>query len=335
LTTPPLRILLTESAAGAYGDSLHAAHQDIELLTMRSDGTLELGDDSALDWEGAAIEVAWGTSDLFDPGAPLRPFFGLLRRAESLRWFQSAAAGFDAPIFAELVRKGVWLTTSDSNSISIAEYVLRCVLEHFQESALWADAQAERLWARHDFQEVAGTTWLVVGLGSIGTEVARRAGAFGAHVIGVRRHPSGDEPVAEVITPDGIHAALPRADVVVLSAPANASTQHLVDAAFLDAMSETAFLVNVGRGSLVDEVALAAALDQGSISGAALDVFEVEPLPADHPWWDDPRVVVTPHNSAGGRGRHARGADLFSENLARYQRGVPLLRLVTENDLDA
>jgi len=92
--------------------------------------------------------------------------------------------------------------------------------------------------------------------------------------------------------------------------------------------------VNVGRGSLVDEQALAAALDAGAIGGAALDVFEVEPLPGDHPWWDDPRVVITPHNSAGGRGRHARGADLFSENLARYRRGEPLLRVVTEADLD-
>ena len=94
---------------------------------------------SALEREDAGIEVAWGTSDLFDDG-PIRPFFGLLRRAETLRWFQSAAAGYDTPIFAELVRNGVALTTSDANSISIAEYVLRCVLEHFQESARWAEA---------------------------------------------------------------------------------------------------------------------------------------------------------------------------------------------------
>jgi phosphoglycerate dehydrogenase-like enzyme len=333
LSTSPLRILLSEAAARAHGDSLRAAHDDIELVTMGGDGALHLADGSALEREDAGIEVAWGTSDLFDDG-PIRPFFGLLRRAETLRWFQSAAAGYDTPIFAELVRNGVALTTSDANSISIAEYVLRCVLEHFQESARWVDAQGERLWARHDFREVAGTTWLVVGLGSIGTEVALRARAFGVHVVGVRRSPSGDEPVAELVTPEGILAALPRADVVVLSAPANASTRHLVDAAFLDAMSESALLVNVGRGSLIDEAALAAALDRGSISGAVLDVFEVEPLPADHPWWDDPRVVVTPHNSAGGLGRYQRGADLFSENLARYRRGEPLLRLVTEADLD-
>jgi phosphoglycerate dehydrogenase-like enzyme len=151
----------------------------------------------------------------------------------------------------------------------------------------------------------------------------------------VRRSPDGTEPVAEVITSDAIASVLGRADVVVLSAPANASTQHLVDAAFLAALPARAFLVNVGRGVLVDEEALAAALEAGALSGAALDVFETEPLPADHQWWDDPRVVVTPHNSAGGLGRHARGADLFSTNLARYRRGEPLLRLVTEADLEA
>jgi len=334
LTGSPVRILLSETAEGSYGEGLRSAHRDIELVTMKGDGTVALGDGPPLAWEDAAIEVAWGTSDLFDAG-PIRPFFGLLRRSEGLRWFQSGAAGFDAPIYGELVKKGVSLTTSDANSISIAEYVLRCVLEHFQESVLWSDAQAERLWSRHDFREVAGTTWVVVGLGSIGTGVALRARAFGAHVIGVRRRPSGDEPVAEVVTPEALLSVLPRADVVVLSAPANASTQHLVDRAFLAALPDTAFLVNVGRGSLIDEDALAEALEEGSISGAALDVFETEPLPTDHPWWDDPRVVVTPHNSAGGRGRYARGVQLFSENLSRYQRGEPLLLLVTEDELDA
>ena len=327
-----MRILLSEAAERTYGEGLRSTHRGIELVTMRGDGTIALGEGPPLEPPDAAIEVAWGTSDLFE--GPIRPFFGLLRRSETLRWFQSPAAGFDAPIFGELVRKGIALTSSDANSVSIAEYVLRCVLEHFQESALWSDAQAERLWSRHDFREVAGTTWVIVGLGSIGTQVALRARAFGAHVIGVRRRPSGDEPVAEVVTPERLLSVLPRADVVVLSAPGNAATRHLVDREFLAAMGETAFLVNVGRGSLVDEDALAEALEAESISGAALDVFETEPLATDHPWWDDPRVVITPHNSAGGRGRYARGAQLFSENLSRYLSGQPLLRLVTEDDLD-
>jgi len=334
LIATPTRLLLTETAADAFGASILAAHEDIELVVMARDGTLRLGDGSVLERDGTGIEVVWATQDLFGEGAPLRPFFGLVRRLETLRWFQSQAAGFDEPVFAELIRRGILFTTSHGNSISIAEYVLRAVLEHFQEPSRWAEAQAERRWARHDFQEVFGTTWLVVGLGSIGTEVALRARAFGAHVIGVRRHPRGDEPVAEMVSPDNMRDAIGRADVVVLCAPASASTHHLVDRAFLDAMKETAIIVSVGRGSVVDEEALAAALEEGSIAAAVLDVFEVEPLPADHGFWDNPKVTVTPHNSAGGRGGYARAAEQFQENLSRYLNGEPLRRLVTVADLD-
>ena len=328
------RVLLTETAARAFGASLLAAHENIELVAMGPDGTLRLGDGSALDREGTGIEVVWATQDLFEEGAPLRPFFGLVRRLETLRWFQSQAAGFDDPVFRELIGRDILFTTSHANSVSISEYVLRAVLDHYQEPARWRQAQVERRWVGHNFQEVFGTTWLVVGLGSIGTEVALRARTFGARVIGVRRHPSGDEPVAEMVTPDDMHAVIGRADVVVLSAPAGASTHHLVDGAFLDAMKETALLVSVGRGSVVDEEALARALDEGSIAAAVLDVFEVEPLPADHPLWDHSRVTVTPHNSAGGTSGYSRAAEHFKENLSRYLLGEPLLRLVTEADLD-
>jgi phosphoglycerate dehydrogenase-like enzyme len=278
--------------------------------------------------------VAWATQDLFAPGAPLRAFFGLVRRLDTLRWFQSQAAGFDEPVFAELIRRDILFTTSQANSVSIAEYVLRAVLDHFQRPERWAEAQAERRWVRRDFQEIMGTTWLVIGLGSIGTEVSLRARAFGAHVVGLRRHPSGDEPVDEMVGTDHLGEAIGRADVVVLCAPANASTFHLVDRGFLDAMKQTAVVVSVGRGSIVDEEALTDALRDRSIAAAVLDVFEVEPLPPEHRLWADPNVTVTPHNSAGGRGGYARAAEGFMENLSLYLRGEPLRRVVTTADLD-
>src|SRR5580658_5041029 len=188
---------------------------------MAADGTLTVGEEP-LDWESAAVEVAWATADLFNPNGALGKFFGFARRSDSLRWFQSAAAGFDAPVFAELVRRGVALTSSDANSVTIAEYVLRAVLERFQESGQWAEAQRAGRWERHDFRDVAGSSWLVVGLGSIGCEVAVRAKAFGARVVGVRRQPRGDEPVDEVVTPERLAEVVGGADVVVLCAPANA-----------------------------------------------------------------------------------------------------------------
>jgi phosphoglycerate dehydrogenase-like enzyme len=330
----PVRLLLTETAASAFGASIVSAHEDVELVVMERDGTLRLGDGSVLDREGTGIEVVWATQDLFGEGSPLRPFFGLVRRLDTLRWFQSQAAGFDEPVFAELIRRDILFTTSHGNSVSISEYVLRAVLDHFQEPARWVEAQTERRWVRRDFQEIFGTTWLVVGLGSIGTEVSRRAQAFGARVVGVRRHPTGDEPVDEMVSPDNLHDAVGRADVVVLCAPANGSTRHLVDRAFLNAMKETAIIVSVGRGSVIDEEALIEALKEGAIAAAVLDVFEVEPLPADHPLWGDPKVTVTPHNSAGGRSGYARAAEGFMDNLSRYLNGEPLLRLVTAADLD-
>lgn len=322
-----MRILLTSTAHRLFGDRLPA---DAEPVVMEDDGTLRGG----LPWEDAAAEVAWPTADLFDPGAPLRPFFAFLRQSTTLRWIQSPAAGVDAPVFAELVRKGIRLTTSHVTDIPISEYVLRSVLDHYQRPEEWAESARDRAWRRHEFREVHGTTWLVYGLGSIGAATATRARAFGARVIGVRRSPRGDEPVDEMIRPDQVRDRLAEVDVVVLAAPATPETRHLVDAAFLAAMKPRSLLVNIARGALVDEGALLQALDAGaSLEAAVLDVTEVEPLPADAPLWDHPRITITPHDAAGGSGRLRRGADLFVENLRRYSTGEPLLHEVDAAEL--
>ncbi|MGH8994582.1 MAG: D-2-hydroxyacid dehydrogenase [Acidimicrobiales bacterium] len=329
-----MRILLTESAARSYGERLAAVHHDAELVTIGPEGVLALADGTTLERDGTGAEVAWATSDLYDGGSSvIRPFFGLVRRLDGLRWFQSSAAGFEHPVFAELIRRGVLFTKSDVHAIPIAEYVLRAVLDHLQQPERWADAQRRRRWAPHEFAEVASSTWVVVGFGSIGARVADLARALGATVIGVRRHP---EPVdgVEMVTPDGLASVLRRADVVVLCAPANASTRHLVDPSFLAAMKPGSLLVNIGRGSIVDEAALVAALDSGPIGAAVLDVFETEPLPRSSPLWHHPQVTVSPHSSGSSIARADRQADLFSENLGRFVSGERLRNLVTESDLD-
>lgn len=322
-----MRILLTSTSFDRSGDRLPP---DAVPVVMGRDGTLSEG----LTWEDAAAEVAWPTADLFDPGAPLRPFFGFLRQSQTLQWVQSPAAGVDAPVFAELVRKGVRLTTSHVTDIPISEYVLRAVLDHYQRPQEWAASSADREWRRHEFREVHGTTWLVYGLGSIGAATAVRAQAFGASVIGVRRSPTGTEPVDRMVAPADVASVLPSVDVVVLAAPATAETRHLVNADFLAAMKPGSLLVNIARGALVDEAALIAALDRGtSLEAAVLDVTETEPLPGDSPLWDHPAITITPHDAAGGAGRLARGADLFFENLRRYRAGEPLLHQVRVEDL--
>jgi phosphoglycerate dehydrogenase-like enzyme len=273
--------------------------------------------------------VAWGTSDLFRTGAPIRAFFSALTALDSLRWFASPAAGYDAPVFSQLAARGVRVTNAHVNSVPIAEFVIRSVLDEFQRAAEWRSLAGQRSWRTHDWREVSGTTWLVVGLGGIGTEVAVRARALGAGVIGCRRRPGPDDPTDRTVTPDQLPSVVGLADVVVLAAPASPATTDLVDAEFLGAMKTGSVLVNVARGSLVDDDALLVALDRGVPAMAVLDVFRTEPLPDDHPFWTHPSVRVTPHNSAGGLGRFQRQTDLFADNLDRYRAGQPLLHDIT------
>ncbi len=329
-----MRVLLTESTARALGARVRAVDPGAEIVALGLDGTLTLDDRVSLDREHTGVEAAWATNDLYEESRLLRPFFGLVRRLDTLVWFQSQAAGYDDPIFGELIRKGVLFTKSDVHRVPIAEYVLRAALDHVQRVTEWRVAQAERSWRRHQLGEIDGSGWVVIGLGPIGLEVARLAQAFGAWVVGVRRHPSRDEPVSEVVTPDRLFTVLPDADVVALCAPANASTAHLVDERFLARMKPGALLVNIARGSLVDEAALLRALDTGPIGAAALDVFETEPLPRDSPLWTHPKVSITPHNSATSTGQLRRQEELFFDNLARLLADEPLRGVVTVADLD-
>jgi phosphoglycerate dehydrogenase-like enzyme len=271
------------------------------------------------------LDVAAASFDLFDAyeGA-LRSFFTTVLKSETVRWFSVPAAGLDHPVFAIVLERGVRLTNAHVTDIPISEYVLRAVLDHYQQAGLWRDAQARGAWDRHQFREVAGSRWLVVGLGAIGQAIATRARAFGAHVSGCRRHPTGDEPIDAYISPADLLAALPAADIVVLSLPGENDAPPLVDAAFLAAMAEGSMLVNIARGSLVDETALVEALDRGRPEVAVLDVMATEPLPSESLLWSHPHVVLTPHNSAGGWNRYDRYDALLVDNLGRYARGEPL-----------
>ena len=312
-----VRAQLSEDALSRWGDRIRDRVPDADLVAF----------DPALGAvPGDPPEVAWLSVDVLR--APDVPFLDALVAADSVRWVQSAGAGYDTWHYQQLFAKGVRMSISHVNNVPIAEYVLREVLDRFQRADRWRAAAAEHRWAHHEWREVTGTTWLIVGLGAIGSAVAERARAFGTTVLGVRRTPDGTEPVDELHPPEALTSLLPRADVVVLSLPATAATTGLVDDAFLAAMKPDAVLVNVARGAIVDEAALLRALDAGRPDFAVLDVVGTEPLPADSPLWAHEKVVVTPHSSSGGDGRFVRGADLFAENLQRYAAGEPLLHEV-------
>jgi phosphoglycerate dehydrogenase-like enzyme len=320
-----MQVLLTETASRLLDERADRVDPPVEQVRMRRDGRLEVGG-VELSADGVEPEVAWATGDLFFRGGAA-PWFELLPRLGSLRWFQSPAAGYLA-LYDRLFERGVRVTGAHVNAIPIAEYVLQAVLAHFQRAGEWRAARAAHEWRPHEFREVAGTTWLVIGVGAIGSAIAERAQALGARVLGHRRRPTGREPVHEMLRRDELLDELHRCDVVVLAAPATPETAGFVDEGFLNAMAPGSVLVNIARGALVDEPALLAALERGRPEVAILDVFATEPLHADSPFWDHPRVVLTPHSSAGGLGRHGRVADLFVENLDRYRYGRPLLHEV-------
>jgi phosphoglycerate dehydrogenase-like enzyme len=306
-----LQILVTETAGRLVDERGHGVDPDVEQVRMQRDGRLEVGG-GELDPKQVHAEVACATGDLFFRGGAA-PWFELLLSLESLHWFQSPAAGY-LPLYDRLFERGVRVTGAHVNAIHRADE--------------WAAARAAQEWRPHEFREVFGTTWLVIGVGSIGSAVAERARALGARVLGHRRQPTGREPVDEMLPREALLDELSRCDVVVLAAPATAETTGFVDARFLAAMASDSVLVNVARGALVDEAALLAALDRGRPAAAILDVFATEPLPVDSPFWDHPGVVLTPHSSAGGLARHGRVVDLFVENLERYRNGQPLLHEV-------
>ena len=160
-------------------------------------------------------------------------------------------------------------------------------------------------------------------MGPIGLEVARLGAALRMRVIGVRRQPRGDEP-CETWELARLPDLLARADYLVLALPLTDETRHVIDTRALARMKREAFLINVGRGGLVDEQALAAALTRGELAGAGLDVFEVEPLPETSPLWDHPNVIITPHSSGTSDGNLHRATEIFVDNLGRYVRGEPL-----------
>jgi phosphoglycerate dehydrogenase-like enzyme len=266
-----------------------------------------------------------------------------LAAAGRLRWIHSPAAGVGGMLFPEMVRSAVLMSNSRGISAdTIAEHVLGVTLVLFRKLLLAFRSQAARQWAQDavlappNIRTIAGASVLIVGLGSIGRATARRFTALGAEVNGVRRSSAGDAPegIGRIGTPDELLELLPAADVVVLAAPQTRETRGVIGRRELAAMRRDAVLVNVSRGKLVDEAALVQALTAPeatrTIGGAALDVFEHEPLAPDSPLWLLPNVVITPH-MAGFRPDHWDAVtDLFADNLRRFESGQPLRNIVNK-----
>lgn len=263
----------------------------------------------------------------------------MLARASRLRWVHSSAVAVGTLPLADLAARGVVVTNSRGvQSDAIAEHVIACVLALAKRLPLLARRQEARHWAQNELAGdampwlVAGRTMGIIGLGTIGRAVAARASALGMRVLGVRRRTeagtTGGVPVHAVVPAGEVREVIAASDVLVLAAPWTEATDRLLDAAAIGLMKRGAVLVNVARGQLVDEAALASALADGRLGGAALDVFLEEPLPASSPLWSLPNVIVTPHTS-GFRADHWDAViDLFERQIDRFRAGLPLLNQI-------
>jgi phosphoglycerate dehydrogenase-like enzyme len=271
----------------------------------------------------------------FGFGIP-RPLFLESRR---LRWVHSAAAGVGSALYPEMRDSDIVLTNSAGvHAIPIAEYVVAGVLHFFRGLDVAAAQQRERRWDKQFYvapdspvREVSGARMLVIGAGGIGTEVAKRMAALGAECVGIRRHPERGVPEGfdSVRGMDSLDAELPRAEVVVVAAPLTEESRGVLTARRLSLLPKESILVNVARGALVDEEALAERLDRGDLRGAVLDVFREEPLASESRLWQLRNVLLTPHISPVSPGRFwPRALEVFCDNWRRYDRGEPLRNLV-------
>ena len=256
-----------------------------------------------------------------------------LVHARRLKWIHSTAAGVAQLMYPELQRSGITVTNASGIfSVPVAEHTMGLILAmarnfpdavRYQDGSKWS---VQDLWDKpQHLTEINRSVLLIVGCGSIGRELAQRAKAFDMRVWGVTRSGNGDATHVEKILPvSQLNQALPHADYVVVAAPETAETKHLIGAEQIARMKRGARLINVARGSLLDEAALISALQSGALGGAALDVTGAEPLPTESPLWKTPNLFITPHTSAISERLWLRETELFLKLLDEWFSGTEL-----------
>lgn len=274
-----------------------------------------------------------------DVDAAFTPFLTpeMVASAPRLKWVHSSASAVEGLLpLADLAKRDIAVTNSRGvQAIPMAEHVMGGLLVLARRFDRILDAQRERRWIQNDLCDdwpwlLHGRRMTIVGLGTIGLEVAKRAHAFGMKVTAVRRRADQRRPrvVERVLGADQLNDALTGCDVLVLAAPGVAATAGMIGAEQIGLLAPHAVLVNVARGPLVDEQAMVRALENGTLGGAVLDVFDREPLPADHPLWSMPNVVMSPHSSGFRASHWDEVVGLFADNLRRYQQRRALKNVV-------
>jgi phosphoglycerate dehydrogenase-like enzyme len=310
-------LLISSWVEERYAAALDAAAPGVPRVVLAPDG--------ALRGDVAAVELAFLSGDLYPER--MRPFVLAVRDAPRLRWLHARSAGLDR-VLTDAVAAHPAVMTNGRGAFSgaLAEFVVAALLFFAKDLPRLGDAQRRAAWEPFEMGALAGQTIGIVGFGDIGRAAAERLRPFGTRILALRQRPErslGDPLADEVLGKDAVVELAGRSDAVVLAAPLTPATRRLFGRDAIAAMKPTAVLVNVGRGPVVDEAALVDALERRRIRGAALDVFETEPLPPGHPLWRLPNVLVSPHCADNVPGWVESAMRVFLRNLERFRAGEP------------
>ncbi|MGI6366557.1 MAG: D-2-hydroxyacid dehydrogenase [Bacillota bacterium] len=305
-----MRILVNAKVDRKHLDKIQAGFPKVEVLQ-----TADSQEALALVQEAEVLLTWWSNFDEKFLESP------------SLRWVHALSAGVDGFLLSPIVEGKIILSNSSGiHGIPISEHVFAMMLSFSRGLHRFGKYQAQNLWRRDlHLTELRGKTLGIVGLGQIGQEIARLGNAFGMRVLAVKRNPGQPlEGVNRVVSMEGLEMVLKESDYLVLTVPLTPETKGFIGARQLELMKPSAILINVARGEVVDQDDLIAALQQGVIAGAGLDVFETEPLDSESPLWQLENCIITPHCAALSPQYMTRATDLFCRNLDAYLRGEPL-----------
>lgn len=333
MTTPPIKLLLSDFAFRTWGSRIASAVPSGGLAFVTSEQAIADGGPSGADIAFMTREVT-GKSSKDNQTPELRDFEIALRRAPALRWLQIHPAGAERPIYRELRDRGVKVTTaSGATAVMVSHSTLGAVIALNRRFPLLADAQRRHAWepriGERAPRDLKGQCAVVVGMGPIGRNIAALLKVLGMTVIGARRTAQPVEPCDRTVAYDHLGEVLPQADWLILCCPASPLTRGIANAAAFAAMPAGAHFVNVARGEIAVEADVIAALASGQLAGAYLDVFEREPLDPGSPLWDMPNVLVSPHTASHSLGQNEAIFEIFLDNLARWRDGQKL-----RNDVD-
>jgi phosphoglycerate dehydrogenase-like enzyme len=311
-----MQAIVPEALIETVQARVQGLHQPIEIVAVTKDGEAEA--------DLSQAEALFRT-DLSSAG-----YDRVLEAAPRLRWIHTASAGVEE-LLTEIIRsRNIVLTNSAGvHAVPIAEWVMHVLLMIVKRARHMLAAQQARRWdTSGTFDELTDKTLTILGIGGLGRAIAKRASAFDMRIWGVNRSGQPVELVERLVSDEHWRDLLPETDFLVITVPLTKKTYHMIGAHELVLLRPSAWLINVARGAVIDEAALVAALQAGTIAGAALDTFEQEPLPPESPLWELPNVIISPHHSGSSPRTTERVVELFIDNLQRFVRGEELRNVV-------